>query len=353
MLNPPLLDSLQASVVATPRLKTHIITRGPEDGIPVILVHGNVSAARFFEELMVMLPPQYRVVAPDLRGYGRSEGAPVDATRGVRDFSDDLHALIQMLGLERPHLLGWSLGGNVVLQYALDHPHDVRSLTLLATGSPYGFGGTRDLEGTPTSPSYAGSGGGLANPEFVRLLGEGDRSDSSPFTPRNVMNAFYFKPPFRSPREDVFVDEMISMAVAPDNYPGDSVPGTGWPGVGPGARGVNNALSPKYLNQGHFAEIEPRPPVLWVRGADDQIISDTSFFDIGFLGQVGAVPGWPGVEAFPPQPMVSQIRAVMERYATNGGRYHEVVLPDCGHTPHVEKVGAFREAFVAFLSEAT
>src|SRR5688500_6512126 len=106
MLNPPLLESLQPSVVATPRLEMHLITRGPENGTSVVLVHGNVSAARFFEELMVALPPEYRVVAPDLRGYGRSEAAPVDATRGVRDFSDDLAALIDTLGLARPHLLG-------------------------------------------------------------------------------------------------------------------------------------------------------------------------------------------------------------------------------------------------------
>lgn len=115
---------------------------------------------------------------------------------------------------------------------------------------------------------------------------------------------------------------------------------------------MNNAPSPKYLHQGMFADIDPRPPVLWIRGADDQIISDTSFFDIGFLGQVGAVPDWPGAEAFPPQPMVSQIRAVLDRYAAHGGRYREIVLPDCGHSPHVEKPEAFTEAFLAFLAEA-
>lgn len=350
MLNPPLLESLQSSVVVTPRLTTHIITRGPEDGIPVILVHGNVSAARFFEELLVALPPQYRAIAPDLRGYGRSEAAPVDATRGVSDFSDDLYALIQTLGLERPHLLGWSLGGNVVLQYAIDHPDDVRSLTLVATGSPYGFGGARGLDGTPTVASYAGSGGGLVNPEFLRMLGERERSGDSPFSPRSTMNSYYFKPPFRSPREEVFVDEMVSIAVGPDNYPGDSVVESDWPGAGPGTRGVNNALSPKYLQQGNFADIDPRPPVLWIHGADDQIISDTSFFDIGFLGQVGAVPGWPGAEVFPPQPMVSQIRAVLDRYAANGGQYREVVLSDCGHSPHVEKPEAFADAFIPFLA---
>jgi pimeloyl-ACP methyl ester carboxylesterase len=352
MLNPPLLEPLQSSIVATSRLKTHVITRGPEDGVPIVLVHGNVSAARFFEELMVALPPEYRLIAPDLRGYGRSETAPVNATRGVRDFSDDLHALIETLGLVRPHLVGWSLGGNVVMQYAIERPENVRSLTLIATGSPYGFGGTRDLDGTPTAPNFVGSGGGLVNPEFLRLLGERDLSGDSPFSPRSTMNAYYFKPPFRSPREDVFVDEMVSIAIGPDNYPGDAVQESDWPGAGPGTRGVNNALAPKYLNQGNFANIDPRPPVLWVRGADDQIISDTSFFDIGFLGQVGAVPGWPGAEIFPPQPMVGQIRAVLDRYAENGGKYREIVLPECGHSPHVEKPDAFRDALIAFLGAA-
>ena len=351
MSDTPLLEPLQSSIVATPRLKTHIITRGSPGGTPVVLVDGNVSAARFWEELMVALPPQYHVIAVDMRGYGQSESAPVDATRGVRDFSDDLRALIQTLGLVRPHLVGWSLGGNIVMQYSIDHPADVRSLTLEATGSPYGFGGTRGLDGAPTAANYAGSGGGLTNPDFVQRIAAKDRSDESPNSPRNVMNAFYFKPPFRSPREDVFVDEMLSLAVSPDNYPGDSVPADNWPGVGPGTRGVNNALSPKYLNQSMFADIEPRPPVLWIRGSDDQIVSDTSFFDIGFLGQVGAVPGWPGIETFPPQPMVGQTRAVLERYRANGGHYREIMLADCGHSPHIEQAEAFTDALIDFLAE--
>jgi hypothetical protein len=41
--------------------------------------------------------------------------------------------------------------------------------------SPYGFGGTRDVAGTPCHADFAGSGGGTANPEFVRLLAAGDR----------------------------------------------------------------------------------------------------------------------------------------------------------------------------------
>jgi pimeloyl-ACP methyl ester carboxylesterase len=100
---------------------------------------------------------------------------------------------------------------------------------------------------------------------------------------------------------------------------------------------VNNALSPKYLNQANFATIQQKPPVLWIHGADDQVVSDTSLFDLGFLGQLGLVPGWPGAEVYPPQPMKAQVRAVLNAYKANGGQYDEVVLPDCGHSPHVEK----------------
>ena len=91
--------------------------------------------------------------------------------------------------------------------------------------------------------------------------------------------------------------------------------------------------------------LEPKPPVLWIRGQDDQIVSDASLFEFGTLGQLGAVPGWPGPEVYPPQPMVAQTRQVLERYAANGGRCREVALEDCGHTPYLEKPEAFNAAF--------
>src|SRR5438874_4846524 len=51
--------------------------------------------------------------------------------------------------------------------------------------------------------------------------------------------------------------------------------------------------------------VEPKPPVLWVRGADDVIVSDTSLYDLAYLGSLGAIPGWPGEQTWPPQPMVA------------------------------------------------
>jgi len=114
---------------------------------------------------------------------------------------------------------------------------------------------------------------------------------------------------------------------------------------------MNNAISPKFCNLSGFAEIVSRPDVLWVRGADDQIVSDTSLFDFGYLGKLGAVPGWPGEEVYPPQPMVSQMRAVLESYRRNGGRYREEIIANCAHSPHIEQPEAFRTLLFAFLDE--
>ena len=108
-------------------------------------------------------------------------------------------------------------------------------------------------------------------------------------------------------------------------YPGDMTPSNNWPNVAPGSQGPNNALSPRYMNQATFATISPKPAGLWIRGTEDQIVSDTSLFDFGFLGQLGAVPGWPGADVYPPQPMITQIHTVLDNYQANGGQYREVL----------------------------
>ncbi|HLJ32838.1 MAG TPA: alpha/beta hydrolase [Ktedonobacteraceae bacterium] len=350
----PLLPGISQQKVSTNRLEMAYLKAGTGD-TPVVLVHGNASSSLFFQDFMLALAGtgRYTLYAPDMRGFGDTETLPVDATRGVRDFSDDLDALVREVRLNPFHLFGWSLGGNIVMQYVIDYPGTLRSLTLQDPGSPFGFGGTKGIEGIPDWPDYAGSGGGTANPDFVQRLLRGDRSDE-PNSPRMVMNTFYFKPPFRVPpdREDSYVTAILSTKVGDGNYPGTMTPSNNWPNVAPGALGVNNAIAPEYFNQAEFAEISHPVPVLWVHGADDQIVSDTSLFDFGFLGQLGAVPGWPGVEIYPPQPMVSQMRFVLDNYKANGGTYREVVLADCGHSPHVEKQDEMVRIFTGFVDTA-
>ena len=102
MADTGLLQGVATETVQTPRLRTHLLTGGTEGGEPVFFIHGNVSSSRFFEETLAALSSgaNYRGIAPDLRGFGGSETKPLDATRGLGDFSDDLHALAGALGLE-------------------------------------------------------------------------------------------------------------------------------------------------------------------------------------------------------------------------------------------------------------
>jgi pimeloyl-ACP methyl ester carboxylesterase len=297
-------------MVPTSRLKMHVLFKGPEDGIPIIFVHGNFSGSTYYEETILAMPEKYRCIAPDLRGYGDTEDLLIDGKRGARDWSDDLKSLSDELGSRPGHLVGWSLGAAVVMQFALDYPELTASLTLISPVSPFGFGGTRGEDGTPCYDDFAGSGGGVVNPEFVKRIISQDRSADDPNSPRNVINTFYYKPPFKASREEDFLSSALLEKMGEERYPGDFTPSENWPNVAPGTWGPINATSPKYYNTSAIAEMPSRIPVLWVRGDGDQIVSDNSMFDFGTLGKLGFVPGWPGDDVYPPQPMVSQMRSV-------------------------------------------
>lgn len=345
-----LLPGVRSQTVATSRLRTHYLESGPEDGIPVVLIHGNLATGRFYEPLMAAAPGQYRCIAPDMRGFGDTERVPIDATRGLRDWSDDTYALLRALNIDRaPHLVGWSTGGAAIAAYAQDRP--VASLTFVDPVSPYGYGGAK-ADGTPCFPDWAGTGGGTGNPEFAQRIADGDRSADSPLSPRNVMNSSYWASRHReSPeREDMLVDEVLKSVTGVDGYPGDSTPSENWPMMAPGTRGILNALSGKYCDWSGIVNLAPKPPILWTHGSDDIVVADGSPWEMGTLGKAGVVPGWPGDEVFPPQPMVSQIRAVLERYREAGGRVEMEMFDGSGHFPVADAADAWRARFFGFLA---
>lgn len=351
----PTLPGITSQLIETPRLLTHVLFSGPASGIPVVFLHGNASSSTYWEATMLALPAQYRAIAPDLRGYGDSEDKLIDATRGYGDWVDDVLGLADVLGLTRFHLVGHSMGGTLVLNLVAAAPARVLSATVAAPGSPYGFGGTKGLDGTPCYADFAGSGGGVVNPEFARLISIGERGADNPqAAPRVVMNSFYWKPPFRAAREEELLSSLLSEKIGPDKYPGDFVASPNWPGIAPGVYGPANAMAPKYVGESVRCLIaaDPKPPILWVRGADDQIVSDSSFFEFGTLGKFGIVPGWPGDAIYPAQPMVGQTRAVLEQYQANGGWFAEHVLPDTGHTPYIERPAEFNALLAEQLGRA-
>ncbi len=347
----PLFDGITARSVPTARLTANVLERASdESGETVVFVHGNVSSSAFYQPTMLALPPGVRALAIDLRGFGDSEVLPVDASRGVRDFSDDVVSVLDELGVGSAHFVGWSMGGGVVLQLLLDHPERVASLTLESPVSPYGFGGTAK-DGSLLFADAAGTGGGGANPDFVARLDANDTSDESQTSPRSVYRSGYVADAASIPDEDRWVASMLTTATGEDNYPGDATVSENWPGFAPGTKGVLNTMAPTNFDVSGIVNLAVKPRILWVRGTNDAIVSDTSFFDLNYLGQIGVIPGWPGEAVAPAQQMVTQSRAVFEAYRAAGGDYKELVLEECGHSPHLEQPAAFDAALAAHLTK--
>jgi len=247
-------------------------------------------------------------------------------------------------------VVGWSMGGGIVLQLLLDRPELVRSLTLQAPVPPHGFG-TR-LDGSLCTTDAAGTGGGGANADFVARLAAGDASADEQSSPRSVYRSSYVAPGFQDGHEDLWVESMLTTRTGVGNYPGDGVESASWPGFAAGDFGVLNAMSGKHLDLAGIVDAASKPAILWVRGAHDAIVGDESFFDLHTLGKHGVVPGWPGEAIAPPQPMLAQTRAVLDAYAANGGSYEEVVFEGAGHSPHLEDPARFRELLLQHVAAA-
>jgi pimeloyl-ACP methyl ester carboxylesterase len=99
-------------------------------GRPLVLLHGGLGSGEMFEPIMPQLAERHQVVAPDLQGHGRT--ADIDRPLDIRVMADDIAALIDHLGLDRPDVVGYSLGGGVALQVAVRHPEKVRRLVAVS-----------------------------------------------------------------------------------------------------------------------------------------------------------------------------------------------------------------------------
>jgi pimeloyl-ACP methyl ester carboxylesterase len=347
----PTIDGITAHTITTPRITTRVLFSGPEDGTPILFLHGNHSSATWWEETMVALPVGYRAIAPDLRGFGDADPAQrVDATRGMGDWGGDTIALLDHLGLDRVVFVGSSLGGNVGWWLLAEHPDRFVRLIQVCPGSPYGFGGTKDAAGTPCYDDYAGGGGGLIPAPFVEAIRNQDTTADSPVSMRAVFRARTWTDP--PAREDALVASALQVHLGDDAYPGDITPSPNWPYVAPGVWGPNNAISCKYgTDPAAIIAADPKPPVIWIRGADDLAVSNAAAADLGSIGPSGIIPGYPGPEVFPPQPMLDQIRAVLADYVAAGGAYEEVVIAGSGHVPYIDQPDEFNRVFHTYLTD--
>jgi len=107
----------------------HFSERG--SGPALLLVHGLLVTGEMFESVLEPFARHYRVIVPDLRGHGRSSALPPPYT--VAQLAADLARLLEHLGVAASAVLGYSQGGAVAQQLALDHPERCQRLVLACT----------------------------------------------------------------------------------------------------------------------------------------------------------------------------------------------------------------------------
>ena len=340
--------------VATELGEIHLHLVGDPHAEPLVLVHGNTSDGRFWYPLMQVLSNRYRVIAPDLNGFGKTRLGPIRAENGVKGWAQQVVAVMEGLGISNASIITSSMGGIIGWQLLASFSNRLNSLIQISPGSPYGFGGTQGASGKLNAPDAAGSGAGMVNPQLLKRLQSGDRTENQPVSssPRWLLHHLLMNGAEMGDTE-LFLDAMLSMDFGAAGYPGDIKESQHWPGFAPGKHGVVNALSPIYLKglAGAVLEASCKIPILWLRGSEDQIVSNASLSDPASQGCQGLRAKWPGLDVAPPQPMLDQIRELLERYQNAGGRYTEMVLDGLGHCPYIEdpqrtanKISSFLEA---------
>jgi 3-oxoadipate enol-lactonase len=186
------------------------------EGPVVVLIHGYGGDLRLWDaQAPALVDAGFRVIRYDARGHGRSMIAPDGYT--YENYAADLSDLLDRLNVERPateslevgavHLLGLSMGGGIALQFALDYPDRVLSLTLVDSTLP-GFTYGEDAAGR------------------IEALMEAVRTQGAHAALDNV----YLQHPFfdgirRVPEQFQFVREIVLGFQAPDMHEGGRPPG--------------------------------------------------------------------------------------------------------------------------------
>ncbi|KJB85909.1 3-oxoadipate enol-lactonase [Paenibacillus sp. E194] len=103
----------------------------------VVLIHGNMNSSCHWDVVLEQMDVRYKLYAVDLRGFGISTyHTPIES---LSDFTADVKQWVDLLGLTRFTLIGWSTGGGVAMEYTAAYPDEVTRLVLLASVSTRGY----------------------------------------------------------------------------------------------------------------------------------------------------------------------------------------------------------------------
>ncbi len=115
--------------ISTPQLQFHYRVHGQPDGLPMLLLHGSFASSRWWEPLFARLPDEIYALAPDLRGCGLSDKPNDGYTTEAQ--AADLWQLVTALRWQNFDLVGHASGAAIAVEFALNHPESLSTLTLV------------------------------------------------------------------------------------------------------------------------------------------------------------------------------------------------------------------------------
>jgi len=126
------------------RIRLHYLDWGKNDGPAIVFLHGGGLNAHTWDIVCLMLRADYRCVALDQRGHGDSEWEPT-ADYSFESQIRDIEGFVEKLGLERPLLVGHSMGGFAAMGYAMRHAMKMAGLALVDVGPELSMDGAKRI----------------------------------------------------------------------------------------------------------------------------------------------------------------------------------------------------------------
>lgn len=178
--------------------------------IPLLLLHGNQTSSKHWDVLLEAMDSEYKLYAMDMRGFGASTyETRIDS---IADFASDVELFVDELDFESFHLMGWSTGGGVAMQYTADNPDRVRKLVLMAPVSTRGYPiYKKDENGTPTDELLTKREEIAADPVQVAPIAEAQETNDGE-TLRAVWDQLIYTHNQPAPdRYDEYVEDMLTQ----------------------------------------------------------------------------------------------------------------------------------------------
>ncbi|MFB4160232.1 alpha/beta fold hydrolase [Geomicrobium sp. JSM 1781026] len=267
--------------------------------VPVLLIHGNMTSSKHWDVVLEKMDASYKLYAIDLRGFGKSTYN--QSFQSLKELADDVHAVVEKLGVQHASVVGWSTGGGVAMQLAAGYPKFVDRLILMSSLSTRGYP-FQDHEGKRLNTKEQIENDGLRTIPTLQAYKNRDKSFL-----KKVWNAGIYTNHQPEPeRYEEYLEDMLTQRNLVDIYYANNH--------------FNMSNTYNGLEEG-TKEIEHiQAPTLVVWGEDDLVI------------------------------VRSMTEEIIEDFQTFNKDVHVSYLQDTGHSPPIDRLEELIETFERFIA---